>query len=162
MTLRLVEIEGPLDDVEFPNGTKHVPVPFGPTEYQLWRDLPLEPDDAKRGRMLMDIILACYPTATIADIDTCTPKMLFAMAAHAGHRIEQIREALKNVIVLSAAGSPQDASKATPPDTTPSSPKMSGTSSSRKSRSRGDGRGTRPTTTRTRTTSGSRSTSSTK
>jgi hypothetical protein len=132
MTLRLTDLEAPLDDVEFPNGAKHVPVPFGPTEYRLWRELPSEPDPMKRGQMLMDIVMACYPTATVDDIDSCTPTMLIAMAAHAGRKIDQIRDALKNVAGAVAAQESQ------PPQATtrPSSPKTSGATSSRKSRAR--------------------------
>ena len=132
MTLRLNDIEAPLDDVEFPNGAKHVPVPFGAAEYKLWRDLPNETDAEKRGHMLIAIVRACYPTATAEDFDTCTPRMLIAMAAHAGRKIEQIREALKNVVAVEAQA------PAVPPQaaTAPSSPRMNGATSSRKSRAR--------------------------
>ena len=131
MTLRLVDLEAPLDDVEFPNGARHVPVPFGPTEYKLWRELPDEPDAQTRGVMLMQIVAACYPTATPDDIDSCTPKMLIAMAAHAGRKIDQVRDALKNVVAA-----PASASRAPEPTMAPSSPKTSGATSSRKSRAR--------------------------
>jgi hypothetical protein len=142
MTLRLTDLEAPLDDVEFPNGAKHVPVPFGPTEYRLWRELPSEPDPMKRGQMLMDIVMACYPTATVDDIDSCTPTMLIAMAAHAGRKIDQIRDALKNVAgaVAAAATEPPLAAAA------PSSRRTSGASSSRKSRARSGKTGGRSTT----------------
>jgi hypothetical protein len=132
MTLRLTDLEAPLDDVEFPNGAKHVPVPFGPTEYRLWRELPGEPDPMKRGTMLMQIVTACYPTATVDDIDSCTPTMLIAMAAHAGRKIDKIRDALKNVAGAVAAQESQPPLVTTPP----SSRKTSGASSSRKSRAR--------------------------
>jgi hypothetical protein len=133
MTLRLTDLEAPLDDVEFPNGAKHVPVPFGPTEYRLWRELPGEPDPMKRGTMLMQIVTACYPTATVDDIDSCTPTMLIAMAAHAGRKIDQIRDALKNVAGAVAAATTEPPPKEA---ATPSSPKMNGATSSRKSRAR--------------------------
>jgi hypothetical protein len=132
MTLRLTDLEAPLDDVEFPNGAKHVPVPFGPTEYRLWRELPGEPDPMKRGTMLMQIVTACYPTATVDDIDSCTPTMLIAMAAHAGRKIDKIRDALKNVAGAVAAQESQPPLVTTPP----SSRRTSGASSSRKSRAR--------------------------
>src|SRR5574338_966694 len=112
MTLRLLDLEAPLDDVEFPNGTKHVPVPFGAAEYKLWREIASETDAETRGRMLFTIVRACYPTATDDDIDSCTPKMLIAMAAHAGRKIDQIRDALKNVVPVEAEAA------ASPPATT--------------------------------------------
>jgi hypothetical protein len=141
MTLRLTDLEAPLDDVEFPNGAKHVPVPFGPTEYRLWRELPGEPDPMKRGTMLMQIVTTCYPTATADDIDSCTPTMLIAMAAHAGRKIDQIRDALKNVAGAVAAA----ATEPPPAAATPSSPKTSGGTSSRSSRARSaKTRGTSP------------------
>jgi hypothetical protein len=145
MTLRLLDLEAPLDDVEFPTGAKHHPVPFGSTEYRLWRELPNETDAMKRGTMLMQIVAACYPTATPDDIDSCTPRMLIAMAAHAGRKIDQIRDALKNVDAVGEAA-------ATPPHlppqeaTAPSSPKTSGATSSRKSRARSEGTGGTSTT----------------
>jgi len=140
MTLRLADLEAPLDDVEFPNGAKHVPVPFGPTEYRLWRDIQKEPDAQKRGTMCFQIITACYPAATVEDIDSCTPTMLIALAAHAGHKIEQIRDALKNVAAAATPESPPSPNN--PPATVPSSPKTNGSTSSRKSRARSGNRGT--------------------
>jgi len=142
MTLRLLDLEAPLDDVEFPNGAKHVPVPFGATEYKLWRDLQQETDALTRGQMLLQIITACYPNATEDDIGSCTPKMLIAMAAHAGHKIEQVREALKNV-----GGVAAETAVAPPEATTnpPSSPKTSGSTSSRKLRKRSAETGGTPT-----------------
>ncbi len=134
MTLRLNDIEAPLDDVEFPTGAVCVPVPFGAAEYKLWRELPHETDAQKRGEMLMAIVSACYPTATADDIDSCTPKMLIAMAAHAGRKIDQIRDALKNAGEAEASASPPPA--ATEAITTPSSPRTSGATSSLKSRKR--------------------------
>ena len=132
MTLRLIDLEAPLDDVEFPNGATHTPVPFGPTEYRLWRDIQTETDAGKRGAMCMQIIAACYPKATADDIDSCTPKMLIAMAAHAGRKIDQIRDALKNVGGVELAETPPTP----PPPTTPSSPKMNGNTSASNSRKR--------------------------
>jgi len=129
MSLRLADLEAPLDDVVFPNGAKHQPVPFGPTEYRLWRDIQTETDALKRGTMLMQIVTACYPAATPDDLDSCTPKMLIAMAAHAGRKIDQIRDALKNVNGAAVA-------EAAPPTTPPSSPRTNGGTSSRNSRKR--------------------------
>jgi hypothetical protein len=134
MTLRLIDLEAPLDDVEFPNGAKHQPVPFGAAEYRMWRDIQTEPDAESRGMMLMQIVRACYPTAAADDLESCTPKMLIALAAHAGRKIDQVRDALKNV----DAG---EALTTEPPPVVetaaaPSSPKTSGATSSRKSRGR--------------------------
>jgi hypothetical protein len=135
MTLRLIDLEAPLDDVEFPNGTKHQPVPFGPNEYHLWRDIQREADALARGTALMAIVAACYPTATPDDLESCTPKMLIALAAHAGRKIDQVRDALKNVGAVeaetTAAPLPEVAE-----EVAPSSPKMSGATSSPKSRAR--------------------------
>lgn len=134
MTLRLIDLEAPLDDVEFPNGAKHTPVPFGAAEYKLWREIGQEPDAAKRGGMLLQIVRACYPTATAEDWDTCTPKMLIAMAAHAGRKIDQIRDALKNVEAAAAMPSPPPPTGTSP--TPPSSPRTSGATSASSSRRR--------------------------
>ena len=136
MTLRLTDLEKPLDDVEFPNGEIHKPVPFGKEEYRLWRDLQTETDAMERGRMLLKIVTACYPKATVDDIDSCTPKMLIAMAAHAGRKIEQIREALKNVDAVGTAESPPTPSNPPQAATPPLSPKPSGSTSSRATRKR--------------------------
>ena len=142
MTLRLIDLESPLDDVEFPNGSKHQPVPFGPTEYKHWRELQTETDAMKRGTMLMQIVSACYPTATPDDIDACTPRMLIAMAAHAGRKIDQVMDALKNA---DAVGASEPAAPPPQASTMPSSPKMSGATSSRKSRARSGKTGGIPT-----------------
>jgi hypothetical protein len=134
MTLRLIDLESPLDDVEFPNGAKHQPVPFGAAEYRLWRDIQTEPDAESRGMMLMQIVRACYPTAVNDDLESCTPKMLIALAAHAGRKIDQVRDALKNVGAVEAVTTePPPAMEA---EAAPSSQKMSGATSSRKSRGR--------------------------
>jgi hypothetical protein len=144
MTLRLIDLEAPLDDVEFPNGTKHQPVPFGPNEYHLWRDIQREADALARGTALMAIVAACYPTATPDDLESCTPKMLIALAAHAGRKIDQVRDALKNVGAVEAQEEP------TPPAVetaaAPSSPRTSGATSSRKSRGRSGKTGGKSTT----------------
>lgn len=136
MTLRLVDIEAPLEDVEFPNGAKHVPVPFGPTEYRLWREVQQDTDNGTRGAKLMEIVRACYPKATDDDIDSCSPKMLIALAAHAGRKIDQIRDALKNVDLAAASTPATPPAPDAPPATTPSSPRTSGATSSPKSRAR--------------------------
>jgi hypothetical protein len=144
MTLRLIDLEAPLDDVEFPNGTKHQPVPFGPKEYHLWRDIQREADALARGTALMAIVAACYPTATPDDLESCTPKMLIALAAHAGRKIDQVRDALKNVDAGEAVTTepPPEVVEAT----APSSPKTSGATSSRKSRARSGKTGGKSTT----------------
>ena len=145
MTLRLMDLEAPLDDVELPNGTKHVPVPFGPKEYQLWRDLAKETDARERGRIVMQIVRACYPTVTDDDLASCTPRMWLAMAAHAGHRIEQVRDALKNVdaAALAEYQAPPEPAQAT---TTPPSPRRkSGSTSSPRSPKRSAKTGGTPT-----------------
>jgi hypothetical protein len=138
MTLRLIDLEAPLDDVEFPNGAKHQPTPFGPNEYHLWRDIQTEPNAESRGMMLMQIVRACYPTAAADDLESCTPKMLIALAAHAGRKIDQVRDALKNG---DAADKEPPEEENPPPSlakhpTPPLSPKTSGATSSRKSRGR--------------------------
>src|SRR5687768_15169073 len=135
MTLRLLDLEAPLDDVEFPNGSVHTPTPFGATEYRAWRDIQKEGDALARGRMLMQIVAACYPTATADDIESCTPKMLIGMAAHAGRKIDQVRDALKNADAVGAATTePPPVVEAE--EAAPSSPKTSGATSSPKSRAR--------------------------
>jgi hypothetical protein len=130
--------------VEFPNGAKHQPVPFGAAEYRLWRDIQTEPDAESRGMMLMQIVRACYPTAAPDDLESCTPKMLIALAAHAGRKIDQVRDALKNVDTGEAATTepPPEVAEAT----APSSPKMSGATSSPKSRGRSGKTGGKSTT----------------
>jgi len=154
MTIRLIELEAPLEDVEFPNGTKHQPVPFGPTEYAIWRELEAQkkPTERTAGTRLMQILKACYPTATEHDFGTCTPRMLMALVAHAGRKIDQIRDALKNADAHRTDSedplpAPVGARRKPSP---PSSPKTSGASSSRNSRSRsGKTGGTRTTASRT-------------
>jgi hypothetical protein len=135
MTLRLIDLEAPLDDVEFPNGAKHQPTPFGAAEYRLWRDIQTEPDAESRGMMLMQIVGACYPTAAPDDLESCTPKMLIALAAHAGRKIDQVRDALKNVgaVEAEATAAPLPVVETA---VAPSSPRTSGATSSRKSRGR--------------------------
>jgi hypothetical protein len=156
MTLRLTDLEAPLDDVEFPNGTKHQPVPFGPKEYHLWRDIQREADALARGTALMAIVAACYPTATPDDLESCTPKMLIALAAHAGRKIDQVRDALKNVDTVGA----QEEAHPTPPPAAegiaPSSPRTSGATSASSSRKR-SGKTSSTTTTASRTESPSTS-----
>jgi hypothetical protein len=147
MTLRLLDLEAPLDDVELPNGTKHQPIPFGPKEYHLWREIPREPDAETRGHMLLSIVKACYPTLTEAEIlECCTEKMLIAMAAHAGRKIDQIRDALKNVDAGETAEATPTPPLAAETAAAPSSPKTSGATSSRKSRGRSDKTGGKSTT----------------
>jgi hypothetical protein len=144
MTLRLSDLEQPLDDVEFPNGAKHQPVPFGAKQYHQWRDIQTETDALARGTMLMQIVTACYPTATPDDLESCTPRMLIALAAHAGRKIDQIRDALKNVVVAEPEAT--EAPPAVEAATAPSSPRTSGATSSRKSRGRSGKTGSASTT----------------
>lgn len=139
MTLRLLDLEAPLEDVEFPNGTKHVPVPFGPPEYALWREIQEGKDTDVRWSKLVKIAKQCYPTATVWDWDSITSaKMLIALVGHAGGRIEQVRDALKNAeaaaeeaIKKAKEDPPEEPPQESPmPATTPPlSPKTSGASS---------------------------------
>lgn len=132
MTLRLADLEAPLDDVEFPNGTIHQPVPFGPSEYKLWREARQSTDEAFRDEAVVKILRACYPTATEEDLSLCTPRMVAAMIAHAARKIEQVRDALKNV-----AGAPKEPPAEEPLETTaPLSPKTNGPTSASSSRKR--------------------------
>lgn len=89
----------------------------------------------KRGQMCLQIIRACYPKATDDDIDSCTPRQLIAMAAHAGHKIEQIRDALKNV----GREEPKEVEVPATSPLPPSSPTTSGNTSASKSRRRSAG-----------------------
>lgn len=142
MTLRLLDLEAPLEDVEFPNGTKHQPVPFGPAEYKLWREIETETDAEKRGLAAFEIIRKCYPTATDDDLSTLTMRMVVAIIAHAARKIEQVRDALKNVDAVPAVATPAPSD---PAAITRSFPKTNGGTSSSKSRARsGKTRGTLP------------------
>jgi hypothetical protein len=165
MGLDLRELRKPLDDVTFPNGAKHQPVPFGPTEYQLWRDAQKETDQKKVGRMVLQIIRACYPTVTDDDILDCDGDMLLAVAAYAGGKIEQVRHALKNAAAVASQPETPPSPPADPAAATvPSSPKTNGATSSRKSRGRSAKSGGASTTvspTASPISSGSRSTVST-
>jgi hypothetical protein len=150
VTLRLLDLEAPLDDVEFPDGAKHQPVPFGPAEYKLWREQEQETNDLRRGAIRMTILRACYPTAKDEDFALCTSVMLLGMLAHAARKINEVREALKNV---GAAALEEPVKPLLPPTTeTPlatlplSSPKTNGATSSRKSRKRSGKIGGTPTT----------------
>ncbi len=134
MTIRLADLEAPLEDVEFPDGTKHVPVPWGPAEYKLWRELPSEADAGKRGRMVFRIVVASYPTATEEELLSLTGRMLWALAAHAGHKIDQVMDALKNGDA--AAAIQEKPSPEVLPNTTPFSPKPNGNTSASSSRKR--------------------------
>jgi hypothetical protein len=147
MTLRLIDLESPLEDVEFPNGAKHQPVPFGAKQYHQWRDIQTETDALARGTMLMQIVAACYPTATADDLESCTPKMLIAMAAHAGRKIDQIRDALKNVDAEAVEASPPSpVPMEILPEVTHSSLTTSGATSSRSTRKRSGKTGGKRTT----------------
>jgi len=132
MKLRLVDLLKPIDDVEFPNGTTHTPIAWQAAEHELWRQATI--GGGGIGPVLQ-IVKACYPTATEADLDSCVTddgSLLIAMAAHAGRKVEWVREALKNVDAVggeTAALPPQ-------PSTPPSSPKTNGNTSSPKSRKR--------------------------
>jgi hypothetical protein len=136
MTLRLIDLEAPLEDVEFPDGTKHQPVPFGANEYKLWRQLQKETDKAVVGKLGYQIMRACYPTVTDDDIEMCSGTMLLALVAHAGRKIDQVREALKNAAAAEAATTEPPPAVETATAAAPSSPKTSGATSSRKSRAR--------------------------
>lgn len=139
MTIRLADLLKPLDDVEFPNGSKHQPIAWGPTEYELWRQ-------ATTGggvKHVLQIVKTCYPTATDADLDSCVTddgSLLIAMAAHAGRKVEWVRDALKNFDAAAVAGTPAPAS------TTPSSPKTNGSTSSPRLRKRSGKTGSPSTT----------------
>ena len=133
--LRLADLEAPLDDVEFPDGSVHKPVPFGPTEYRLWRELQKETDSHAVGRIAMQILRACYPTATDENFDTCTSTMGLALMAHASRKIDQVRDALKNAGARQEPEDPPPAIAAKiPPTTPPSSPQTNGNTSSRRLR----------------------------
>jgi hypothetical protein len=137
MTLRLIDLEAPLEDVEFPNGTKHIPVPFGPTHYAKWREIQESKDSDERWKKLVEIAKACYPTANVYDWDSITSAtMLIALVGHAGGRIDRVKEALKNVEALAATMKEKEEKKEPPDDeppapttvntTLPLSPKTSG------------------------------------
>ena len=135
MTLRLADLEAPLDDVEFPNGTKHQPVPFGPTEYKLWREAREETDSAKQDAAMLRILRACYPTATDDDFNTCTVRMFAAMIAHAMRRITTAQDAVKNDDGEGTGGVAATLAPK-PSPTTDSSPNPNGNTSSRSTRKR--------------------------
>src|SRR4051812_2175964 len=129
--MRLADLLAPLEEVEFLSGTKIVPVPFGPPEYALWREIQHEADNGKDaekiGRMSFQIIRACYPGVTDDDLMDCTSDMLMTLTAYPGGKIEMVRAALKNAAVVEASATP-------PPP--PSSPRTNGNTSSRRSRAR--------------------------
>ena len=131
MGLDLREFRKPLEDVTFPNGAKHQPVPFGPTEYQLWRDLQKLTDPVEAGQIGIAIIRACYPTVTDEDILDCDAEMLFALAAYPGGKIEQVRNALKNAAREEPEKDPPTVGAAT--SLSASSPKTNGSTSSSES-----------------------------
>ncbi len=136
MTLRLSDLRKPLEDVEFPNGARHVPVPWGATEYELWRDAQESTDQRAVGAMILKIVVACYPNATPFDLDSCIDEdgtTLIALAAYAGRKIEQVRTALKNVVAVAASEPVAPPPQATTP---PSSLKTNGVTSASKSRKR--------------------------
>lgn len=134
MTLDVVAFRKPLDDVRFPNGIVHQPVPFGPAEYQLWRDAQKVTDPQQFGLMMLQLVRACYPTVTDDDILDCEPDELLIIAAHPGRKIEQVKTALKNVAaaVVAAENPPPQVQAASPL----SSPKTSGPTSASRSRKR--------------------------
>ena len=135
MTVNLIDLAKPLEDVRFPNGSVHVPVPFGPAEYALWRELTKTTDPALASQCGMQIIRACYPTVTDDDLLDCDGEMLLVLAAHPGRKIEQVKTALKNVGAAAQPEPPPTTSE--PPATTvPLSPKTSGSTSSSRSRKR--------------------------
>jgi hypothetical protein len=143
MTLRLLDLEAPLEDVEFPDGSVHQPIPFGATEYRLWRDVQKETDGKKRGEMCFKILKACYPTATDENFESCgAGRMMLALIAHAARKIDQVKNALKN------ADAGEVATTEPPPavEAAPSSPKTSGATSSPKSRARSGKTGGKSTT----------------
>ena len=135
MTLRLLDLEAPLEDVEFPNGTKHQPVPFGPTQYALWREIQESQDTTERWAKLVQIARECYPAASAYDWDSITSAtMLIALVGHAGGRIEQVKEALKNAGAAATITKKEEPPESEPPAPTPAttpplSPKTSGASS---------------------------------
>lgn len=129
MTLRLTELEAPLEDVEFPGGARHQPVPFGPTEYKQWREAQASTDTAFRDAAATAILRACYPTVTDDEWACITPKMGAALIALAAGKIDMVRDALKNVERPDDPEGPA----ASPAKLPPSSPSPSGSTSSRKS-----------------------------
>lgn len=140
MGLNLEDLRAPLEEVKFLSGTRIVPVPFGASEYALWRSIQVEiakdaPDRTKIGTMAMEIIRACYPGVTDDDLLDCNSDMLMALTAYPGGKIDMVRAALKN-----AAAVEQEQAVAAPPEkpaTTPlSSPKKNGSTSASRSRKR--------------------------
>jgi hypothetical protein len=134
MGLDLREYRKPLEDVVFPNGVTHQPIPFGAVEYELWRtDVMRTTDPETFSAAVMRIVRNCYPTVTDDDLLDLNADMMLSLAAYPGEKIEQVRAILKNV----AAGAQATAAVATPEnDSPPSTPKTSGATSSPKSRRR--------------------------
>lgn len=85
MTIKLVDLAGTPEDVEFPNGTTHKVVPFDAVAYDLSEAIEQNPDDEAS---TLALLRRCVPTATDRDISTLTPRMVIAIVANARGQLD--------------------------------------------------------------------------
>ena len=98
--VRLVDVEGPLEDVEFPDGNKYAVVPFGPAEHAKWRALHEKWDS----QIALELLQHTVPDAPIEAFDLLSPKMMHVLLQHAQYKIDIIMLALKNLEAGKAVG----------------------------------------------------------
>lgn len=91
MTIRLLDLEQPLEDVEFPNGRKLQVLPLDAAGYELMQEMSKSGDYTKS----LELIKRLVPDATSADLATLSPRMCLGIVLHARHQLDTVLENLK-------------------------------------------------------------------
>ena len=110
MPLDLAQFTKPLDPVTFTNGRTVAVRPFGPEEWELYRSIQKDPDDAKA----LDLIRRVLPDATDEDLETLTALQAGVVLEHAKGKIDLVLQLLGNSVGATASPPPPSPTSPTP------------------------------------------------
>lgn len=125
MTIRLLDLEQPLEPVEFPNGRTFQVRPLDAGGYELMQQVEKSQDYTQALTLLRRLV----PDATDADLATLSARMVTGIILHARHQLDAVLDSLKK---NGSVAPPKPATPA-PPSTARSKRRTRSATSSRES-----------------------------
>lgn len=124
MTLRLVDLEAPPEDVELPNGRIFSVRPLDGPGYALAKDASTGTEATLKFFQYVLIPKDGEEPFGLADLSTLSPGMVVGLLAHSKRQLDLVLDALKNGHAL-AVTTASTGQRSTPKMTTPRRPRAS-------------------------------------